>query len=86
VAGGLFLLFGLVSAWRSLRDMGPDRGADRILMAVHEAARAGFWLSLGTLFLGYALVREPQGLRWFVMVPIVLAGLRLAAATLLARR
>lgn len=55
------------------------------MIALHEAAKAGFWLALGTFFLGYATVAEPQQFRWFVMIPISMAGLRLVAATLLAR-
>lgn len=86
VAGALFLLIGLRSALHSIRQMAPDEpGRVRALIAVHEAAKAGFWLALGAFFLGYATVAEPQEFRWFVMVPIAMAGLRLVAATLLAR-
>jgi hypothetical protein len=86
VLGGLFLLIGLRSAVQSIRDASTEEpGRVRALIALHEAAKAGFWLALGAFFLGYATVREPQEFRWFVMVPIAMAGLRLVAATLLAR-
>jgi hypothetical protein len=85
-AGGLFLLIGLRSAVHSIGQMSPDEpGRVRALIALHEAAKAGFWLALGAFFLGYATVAEPQQFRWFVMFPIAMAGLRLVAATLLAR-
>jgi hypothetical protein len=72
---------------RSLQDIGTEESArERALIALHEAAKAGFWLALGAFFVGYAVVREPQEFRWFVMVPIAAAGIRLIAATLLARR
>jgi hypothetical protein len=85
-AAAIFLLIGARSAVRSVRDMGTEESARaRTLIALHEAAKAGFWLALGAFFVGYAVVREPQQFRWFVMVPIVAAGIRLIAATLLAR-
>ena len=86
VLAGVFLLVGLRSALQSIREQSPDEpGRVRALMALHEAAKAGFWLALGAFFLGYATVREPQEFRWFVTIPIAMAGLRLVAATLLAR-
>lgn len=79
-------MIGLRSAVRSIGQMAPDEpGRVRALIALHEAAKAGFWLALGAFFLGYATVAEPQQFRWFVMFPISMAGLRLVAATLLAR-
>jgi hypothetical protein len=85
-AAALFFLIGARSVLGSIRQMGTeDSGRVRTLIAVHEAAKAGFWLALGAFFLGYAVVREPQEFRWFVMIPIVMAGIRLLTATLLAR-
>jgi len=84
--GGFFTLIGLRSALQSIRQETPDEsGRVRALIAMHEAAKAGFWLALGAFFIGYATVSEPQEFRWFVLVPIAMAGLRLVAATLLAR-
>lgn len=84
--GGFFTLIGLRSALQSIRQETADEsGRVRALIAMHEAAKAGFWLALGAFFIGYATVAEPQEFRWFVLVPIAMAGLRLVAATLLAR-
>jgi hypothetical protein len=86
VLAGLFLFFGVVSGINSVRDSQPlEDGRVRFLVAVHDAAKAGFWLSLGGFFLGFALIDEPLGFRWFAMMPILMAALRLATAALLAR-
>jgi hypothetical protein len=81
-----FLLVGAYSAWRSLAEPIPaENGRSRFLIAVHEAAKAGFWLTFGGFFLAYGLLEEPQSFRWFALVPVGMAGLRLAIAALLAR-
>jgi hypothetical protein len=86
VLAGTFLLFGLVSAVNSLRGAEPiEDPRVRFLVAVHNSAKAGFWLALGAFFLGFALIEEPQAFRWFAMLPVVMAGLRLASAALLSR-
>jgi hypothetical protein len=86
VLAALFGLFGLVSGINSLQDAQPiDDARVRLLVAVHDAAKAGFWLALGAFFLGFALIEEPQGFRWFVLVPVLMAGLRFATAALLSR-
>jgi hypothetical protein len=86
VLAGIFLLFGLVSAANSLRGAEPiEDPRVRFLVAVHNSAKAGFWLALGAFFLGFALIEEPQAFRWFAMLPVVMAGLRLASAALLSR-
>ncbi|MGH2675576.1 MAG: hypothetical protein ACRDKA_02950 [Actinomycetota bacterium] len=80
------LLIGLYSGWRSLADpvRAEDRGS-RLLIAVHEAAKAGFWLAFGGFFLAYGLLEQPQDFRWFALVPVGMAGLRLLTAAFLAR-
>jgi hypothetical protein len=86
VLAGLFLLFGLVSAVNSLRGAEPiEDPRVRFLVAVHNSAKAGFWLALSAFFLGFALIEEPQAFRWFAMLPVLMAGLRLASAALLSR-
>lgn len=86
VLAGLFGVIGLRSAVASLRDTETGRSLrNRALVAVHDAAKAGFWLALGAFFLGFALIDEPQGFRWFVLVPIAMAGVRLAAAAALSK-
>lgn len=82
----VFLLFGVVTAARSLRN--PVAGEDsraRFLIAVHEASRSLFWLSLAGFFLAYGILGEPQSIRFAALIPIGFAGLRLLMAALLAR-
>ena len=80
------LLIGVVSAARSLADpIAVEDGRSRFLVAVHEASKAGFWLTLGGFFLLYGLADQPQDYRWFALVPLGMAALRLGTAALLAR-
>jgi hypothetical protein len=87
VVAGLFLVAGLVSAVRSLTRPveAEDDRRSRFLLAVHDSAKAGFWLSLAGFFLAYGLVSEPQSIRYAALVPIGMAGLRLVASALLSR-
>ena len=59
------------------RPFEPANTRDRLLYALYVTARAGWWLALGFFFLAYGLVEEPQDLRWFLLVPIALAGVQL---------
>jgi hypothetical protein len=85
LAAGVLILVGFWVAYWSLKEPPVEvRSArERFLLALHEAARAGFWLALGAWFLGLALIDEPQTWRWFILVPIAMAGLRLATRTFL---
>jgi hypothetical protein len=86
VIGGVLIVVGFVSGFRSVAaptDAGSGR--DRFLIAVHDAAKAGFWLALGVAFLGLSVLEPAQEYRWLVIIPIGMAGLRLVAALLLAR-
>lgn len=85
VLAALFLLVGVRTALTATQLQGRISETDRVLIAVHDAARAGFWLGLAGLFAGFALLDDPYGFRWFALVPIVMAGLRLAAAVGLSR-
>jgi hypothetical protein len=86
VIGGLLLAVGLVSAARSLgRPPAAETGRDRFLIAVHEAAKAMFWISLGGFFFLYAAAEEQEIVRWLGIVPIVMAAVRLLTATYLSR-
>jgi hypothetical protein len=81
------LLIGLASAWRALADPVPAEDAgSRFLIGVHQAATAGFWFAFGGFFLAYGLLEEPGGFRWFALVPVGMAALRLGSALLLSRR
>lgn len=80
------LLIGLYSAFRSIQDPVPaEDSRSRFLIAVHEACKAGFWLTFGGFFLAYGLLDQPQSFRWFAMVPLGMAALRLLTAAILAR-
>jgi hypothetical protein len=84
VAAGVLILVGFWVAYWSLKEPMEVRSTkERFLVALHEAARAGFWLALGSWFLGLALIEEPQTWRWFILVPIGMAAVRLAARTFL---
>jgi hypothetical protein len=86
VIGGLLVVVGLVSGVRSVvAPTGAESGRDRFLLALHDAAKAGFWLALGAAFLGLSFLEPAGEYRWLVVIPIGMAGLRLIAATLLAR-
>jgi hypothetical protein len=83
----MFLLFGVVSAARSLANaVGADDPRSRWLIAVHDTAKAGFWLAFGAGFLAFGLLEEARTGRLLLVVGLALAGLRLFMATLLARQ
>jgi hypothetical protein len=84
IAAAVLILVGFWVAYWSLKEPMDVRSAkERFLVAVHEAAKAGYWLALGAWFLGLALLEEPQTWRWFILVPIGMAGLWLATRVLL---
>ena len=58
---------------------------EHFLYLMHVTARVGIWFSLAGFFLVYAFGEEPQRLRWFVLVPISLAGVQLLTGLLLGR-
>ncbi len=83
LAGALFL-FGVVSAVGSLAEPpAPERRGDRVLVAIHEAARAMFWLSLAGFFLALGLSRGAEDVRWLLLVPMGMAAVRLVSASFL---
>ncbi|MGH2709911.1 MAG: hypothetical protein ACRDH9_01745 [Actinomycetota bacterium] len=85
-AAGVLFLFGAISATRSIREPSADEdGGDRFLFAVHDAAKALFWFSLGGFFLAYRVTEGAAVARWVLLVPIAMAGIRLLAAQLLSR-
>lgn len=90
VIAGLLFLFGFVSAYRSLAQppLLEKREGGRLLIAVHEAAKALFWLSLGGFFLAYGLAEGPlavRAARYLVLIPIGMAALRMVAASIIGR-
>ena len=86
IVAALLLVCGLVSAYRSVTEPVTDeaRGA-RFLIAVHQAAKAMFWLALAGFFLAYGLADGDPAVRGVAFIPIVMAALRLVTASFLAR-
>jgi hypothetical protein len=86
VVAAVLVLFGLRSLARWMRRGFRARtAADTILYALHVTARVGIWFAFAGFFAAYALVDEPQGLRWYVMVPLGLAAVQLVTALALGR-
>jgi hypothetical protein len=86
IIGGLLLVGAIRSLFRWLGIEYQARGTrDRVLFAIHAGARVGLWVAFAAFFVGYALVDEPQRFKWFLLVPIALAGVQLLTAMLLAR-
>jgi hypothetical protein len=59
--------------------------SDRLLYVLHATSKVGMWFAFSGFFLGYALVDEPQAIRWYVLVPIALAGIQLLTGLFLSR-
>jgi hypothetical protein len=86
ILAGLLFLFGLVSAVRSLAEPpAEERGGTRLLIAIHDASRAIFWLSLGGFFLAFGLTDRAPEVRGLVLVPVLMAVVRVLTAIRLAR-
>ena len=92
---GLLALAGLRSLWRWSR--GAFEGTDvvdHLLYALFVTGRVGLWFSLAGFFLisasvdarGRAAIDEFEPYRWYLIVPLVLAGVQLAAGWFLGRR
>jgi hypothetical protein len=58
---------------------------EQVAYALHITARVGMWFGFAGFFVGYALVAEPQSMRWYVFVPLGLACLQLLTSVFLAR-
>lgn len=86
VVAALFTLFGVRSLGRWMRRGFRARTAgESVLFALHVTARVGMWFAFAGFFAGYALVDEPQTLRWYVMVPLSLAAVQFLTALVLGR-
>ncbi len=92
---GLLAVGGLRSlwAWSRRRFEGVDL-VDHLLYALHLTGRVGLWFSLAGLFVIYASVDahgqpamdELDPFRWYLIVPLGLAGLQLVAGWFLGHR
>jgi hypothetical protein len=86
VVAALFTLLGARSLARWMRRGFHARTAgETVLFALHVTARVGMWFAFAGFFAGYALVDEPQSLRWYVMVPLGLAAVQFLTALVLGR-
>ena len=72
-------------AWWIGRPFEPASAVERLLYALHLTCRVGFWFALSVFFVTYGIVDEPQRLRWFVLIPIALAGVQLLTGLRLGR-
>jgi hypothetical protein len=90
-----FLLGGIRSVWLWVRR--PIEGSnvvDHLLYALFVVGRSGLWFAIAGLFLiyasiptrGRAAVDDFQAYRWYIVVPLGLAGLQLLAGFALGRR
>jgi hypothetical protein len=78
VIGALLVLLGLRSLVKWMRtEFAAESGRERLLYAVYAAARVGLWFGFAAFFFGLALLDEPSGFTWFLMVPLGLAGVQL---------
>jgi hypothetical protein len=78
VIGALLVLLGLRSLVKWMQtEFAAESGRERILYAGHVTARVGLWFGFAAFFFGLALVDEPARFTWFLMVPLVLAGVQL---------
>ncbi|HEX9822857.1 MAG TPA: hypothetical protein VGB51_00480 [Actinomycetota bacterium] len=85
VIAGIFALLGVRSAVVSLGQTEPEDSAPtRLLVALHSAAGAGAWFALSGAFVGGALAHDAAGFRWFAVVAIALAGVRMLVSARLA--
>ena len=86
VVAALLFLGGLRSLLRWFRtQFDAESARERFLYSLFASARVGTWLSLGAIFLGYAIVTEPQSLPWYTLVPLGLAGVQAVTGLALAR-
>jgi hypothetical protein len=82
----LFGLLGVRSAvrWSSVR-FEAETSLDHLLYSIHVAARTCVWFALAGVFVGFAVLDEPERFRWFIMVPIGLGAVQLLSALALWR-
>jgi len=87
VIGGVLSLLGIRSLvkWMGIH-FEAESLRDQVLFLLHAASRVGLWFAFAGFFFGFALVEEVGSLvRWYVFVPLGLAGVQLMTAVFLAR-
>jgi Na+/glutamate symporter len=87
VIGGILSLLGIRSLVKWMRiQFEAESLRDQVLFLLHAASRVGLWFAFAGFFFGFALVEEVGSLvRWYVFVPLGLAGVQLMTAVFLAR-
>jgi hypothetical protein len=86
VVTGLFAAVGVFSLLHWLNvEFGAASPAEHIAFAMYATGRVGMWFAFAGFFLGYAIVDEPQAFRWYILLPIVLAGVQLLSGLYLGR-
>jgi hypothetical protein len=87
VIGGLLALLGIRSLVRWMRtEFEAESLRDQLLYLMHTVARVGLWFAFAGFFVGLALLDEPaRFIRWYIFVPLGLAGVQLMTAVLLGR-
>src|SRR2546430_9707798 len=86
VAAGRFGIVGVFSLlhWLDV-EFGAATPGEHVAYALYATSRVGMWFAFGAFFLGYAVVDEPQAFRWYILVPIGLAGVQLLTGLYLGR-
>jgi hypothetical protein len=86
VVAALLALGGLRSLVVWMRRTFPAASfAEQALYSAHITARVGLWFAFAAFFVGLALLEEPQGSRWFIVVALALAGVQFLTALALGR-
>jgi len=87
VIGGILLILGIRSLVRWMRiEFEATSVRDQVLFATHSAARVGLWFAFAGFFFGYAVVDQVGPfIRWYLFVPLGLAGIQLMTGVFLAR-
>jgi hypothetical protein len=82
----LFLVPGLFSLRKWLgTDFRAASAGERLLYTLYATARVGMWFAFAGFFIGFAVVENPTNIRWYIMVPIFLAGTQLLTGLFLSR-
>jgi hypothetical protein len=78
VIAGVLAVLGIRSLVKWLRvPFRAETAGESVLYALHVTARVGMWFAFAGFFAGYALVDDAKSFRWYVLVPLALAGIQL---------
>jgi hypothetical protein len=81
IMAGILALLGVRSFSKSLSvRFEVETLREHFLYSLHVTARICVWFALAGAFLGFAVLDEPERFRWYVFVPLGLAGLQVLAA------